>query len=139
MALPRILIVDDYPDALDVWGLYLRAAGFEVFAATDGLRAFDEAIRQKPDVIVMDLELPGRSGYEVAHDLKERSDTCEIPLIAATGYSHAKQLDRARASGFDSIIVKPCDPESLVAEIRRMLRQRTISPARAEQQSSLLR
>jgi len=138
MSLPRILIVDDYPDALDVWGLYLRAAGFEVFAATDGPRAFDEAVRRKPDVIVMDLELPGKSGYEVAHDLRERSDTCEIPLIAATGYSHSKQLDQARASGFDSIIVKPCDPELLVAEIRRMLRRKTISPARAEQQPSLL-
>jgi DNA-binding response OmpR family regulator len=121
-----------------VWGLYLSAAGFEVFAATDGPRAFDEAVRRKPDVIVMDLELPGKSGYEVAHELKERSDTCRIPLIAATGYSHANQLDKARACGFDSIIVKPCDPESLVAEIRRMLCQKTISPASAEQQSSLL-
>jgi two-component system, cell cycle response regulator DivK len=138
VSLSRILIVDDYPDALDVWGLYLRAAGFEVFVATDGPRAFDEAVRQKPDVIVMDLELPGKSGYEVAHDLKERSDTRAIPLIAATGYSHAKQLDQARASGFDSVIVKPCDPESLVAEIRRILSQKTISLADAEQQSSLL-
>ena len=138
MSLPRILIVDDYPDALDVWGLYLRTAGFEVFVATDGPRAFDEAVRQKPDVIVMDLELPGKSGYEVAHDLKQRSDTRAIPLIAATGYSHAKQLDQALASGFDSVIVKPCDPESLVAEIRRILSQKTISPADAEQQSSLL-
>lgn len=129
MPLPRILIVDDYPDALDVWGLYLRAAGFEVFMASDGPRAFAEAVQRKPDIIVMDLELPGKSGYEVAHDLKARADTRAIPLIAATGYSHAKQLDLARASGFDSVIVKPCDPESLVAEIRRMLRQKTISPA----------
>jgi CheY-like chemotaxis protein len=121
MPLPRILIVDDYPDALDVWGLYLRAAGFEVFMASDGNSAFAEAVRQRPDVIVMDLELPGKSGYEVARDLKARVDTRSIPLIAATGYSHAKQLDLARASGFDSVIVKPCDPESLVAEIRRML------------------
>jgi two-component system, cell cycle response regulator DivK len=121
MSLPRILIVDDYPDALDVWGLYLRAAGFDVLVAPDGPRAFDEAVRHKPDVIVMDLELPGKSGYEVARDLKARADTCGIPLIAATGYSHAKQLDLARASGFDSVIVKPCEPESLVAEIRRML------------------
>ncbi len=130
MSLPRILIVDDYPDALDVWGLYLRAAGFEVFVASDGPRAFDEAVHHKPDVIVMDLELPGKSGYEVARELKARADTRDIPLIAATGYSHAKQLDLARASGFDSVIVKPCEPESLVAEIRRMLRRETIPSAR---------
>jgi two-component system cell cycle response regulator DivK len=123
VSLPSLLIVDDYEDALDVWGVYLRAAGFRVFTASDGQSAFAEAVREKPDVIVMDLELPGKSGYEVARDLKARSDTSAIPLIAATGYSHVKQLDLARASGFDTVIVKPCDPQSLVAEIRRLLRK----------------
>jgi CheY-like chemotaxis protein len=121
MPLPRILIVDDYPDALEVWGLYLRAAGFHVLMACDGPAAFDDIVREKPDVVVMDLELPGRSGFEVARAVKARPDTCAIPLIAATGYSMANQLDRARASGFDSVIVKPCDPQALVAEIRRIL------------------
>jgi DNA-binding response OmpR family regulator len=120
---PSLLIVDDYPDALDVWEVYLRAEGFNVLTAADGQTALAEAVREKPDVIVMDLELPGKSGYEVARDLKARPDTCAIPLIAATGYSHVKQLDLARASGFDAVMVKPCDPQSLVAEIRRLLRR----------------
>lgn len=120
---PRLLIVDDYADALDVWEVYLRTEGFDVLTAADGQTALEEAIREKPDVIVMDLELPGKSGFEVAQDLKARPDTCMIPLIAATGYSHAKQLDLARASGFDAVMVKPCDPQSLVAEIRRLLRR----------------
>jgi two-component system, cell cycle response regulator DivK len=120
---PSLLIVDDYPDALDVWEVYLRAEGFNVLTASDGQTALAEAVREKPDVIVMDLELPGKSGYEVARDLKARPDTCAIPLIAATGYSHVKQLDLARASGFDAVMVKPCDPQSLVAEIRRLLRR----------------
>ena len=107
MPLPRILIVDDYPDALEVWGLYLRAAGFQVLLACDGPTAFEGIVREKPDVVVMDLELPGRSGFEVASAVKARPDTRAIPLIAATGYSLASQLDRARASGFDSVIVKP--------------------------------
>ncbi len=118
---PTVLIVDDYPDALDVWELYLSAAGFHVITAGDGHQALDRATRDKPDAIVMDLELPGKSGYEVARDLRARVDTRGIPLIAATGYSHAKQLDAARASGFDTVIVKPCDPEALVAAIRRLL------------------
>jgi two-component system, cell cycle response regulator DivK len=118
---PSLLIVDDYADALDVWEVYLRAAGFRVLTAIDGPSAFDEAVREKPDVIVMDLELPGKSGFEVARELKARQDTRGIPLIAATGYSHVKQLDLARESGFDTVIVKPCDPQSLVAEIRRLL------------------
>lgn len=115
------MIVDDYPDALDVWGVYLRAEGFNVLTASDGQSAFAEAVKEKPDVIIMDLELPGKSGYEVARDLKAREDTCAIPLIAATGYSHVKQLDLARASGFDAVMVKPCDPQMLVAEVRRLL------------------
>jgi DNA-binding response OmpR family regulator len=129
---PSLLIVDDYPDALDVWGVYLRAEGFTVLTASDGQSAFDEAVREKPDVIIMDLELPGKSGYEVARDLKARADTCTIPLIAATGYSHSKQLDLARASGFDSVMVKPCDPQTLVAEIRRLLRRPATIPAAGE-------
>jgi two-component system, cell cycle response regulator DivK len=110
----------------------LRAEGFNVFTATDGQSALDEAVREKPDVIVMDLELPGKSGYEVARDLKARADTCSIPLIAATGYSHNKQLDLARASGFDTVMVKPCDPQTLVAEIRRLLRKTDVTPAGSE-------
>src|SRR5262245_8957393 len=120
---PSLLIVDDYPDALDVWEVYLRAEGFNVLTASDGQSAFAEAVREKPDVIIMDLELPGKSGFEVARDLKARADTCAIPLIAATGYSHVKQLDLPRASAFDAVMVKPCDPQSLVAEIRRLLRK----------------
>jgi two-component system cell cycle response regulator DivK len=129
---PSLLIVDDYPDALDVWGVYLRAEGFTVLTASDGQSAFAEAVREKPDVIIMDLELPGKSGYEVARDLKARADTCAIPLIAATGYSHSKQLDLARASGFDAVMVKPCDPQTLVAEIRRLLRKPAATRAASE-------
>jgi two-component system, cell cycle response regulator DivK len=129
---PSLLIVDDYPDALDVWGVYLRAEGFTVLTASDGQSAFAEAVREKPDVIIMDLELPGKSGYEVARDLKARPDTRAIPLIAATGYSHVKQLDLARASGFDAVMVKPCDPQTLVAEIRRLLRKPEKTPAASE-------
>src|SRR5262245_49810252 len=127
-----LLVVDDYPDALVVLGVYPLAAGCNVLTASDGQSAFTEAVREKPDVIIMDLELPGKSGFEVARELKARPDTCAIPLIAATGYSHVKQLDLARASGFDAVMVKPCDPQSLVAEIRRLLRKPEKRPAAGE-------
>jgi CheY-like chemotaxis protein len=72
-------------------------------------------------VIVLDLELPGITGFEAAVQLRRGRDTASIPLIAATGYSHVKQLNQARASGFDSIMIKPCEPAALVAEIERLL------------------
>jgi CheY-like chemotaxis protein len=118
---PRILVVDDYPDALEIWGLYLRAHGYDVETASDGLEAVDKAQAQHPDVVVLDLELPGISGFEAAVRLRQGPDTSLIPLIAATGYSHMRQLNQAKASGFDSIMIKPCDPAALVAEIERLL------------------
>ena len=118
-----ILIVDDYPDALDVWSLYLRAEGFTVLTASDGLAAVTLAIEERPDLIVLDLELPGKTGIEVATILRAQASTCHIPLIAATGCSQVKQLDLAREAGFNAIIVKPCEPDGLVREIRRLLPQ----------------
>ena len=117
----HILIVDDYPDALDIWALYLRSMGYRVSTASDGAAAIAEAERLLPDLIVLDLELPLVSGFDVAKHLRAHPDTNGIPLIAATGYSHRGQLDRARDSGFDQIVIKPTDPDALVAEIERLL------------------
>lgn len=117
----HILIVDDYPDALDIWAIFLRASGYKVSTAADGASAIEQAERLLPDLIVLDLELPRISGFDVAKRLRSNPDTQSIPLIAATGYSHLSQLDRARAAGFDQIVVKPCDPDALIEEIERLL------------------
>jgi two-component system cell cycle response regulator DivK len=133
-ATSTVLIVDDYPDALDVWEVYLRASGFEVLTAADGRQALACASTSLPDIVVMDLEMPGLSGFEVARQLRTLDVTRHIPLIASTGHSHAAQLDEARRSGFDSIIIKPCEPDALVLEIRRLLAERpTHGPARSGQ------
>lgn len=117
----HILIVDDYPDAVDIWAIYLRSLGYRVSTAADGAAAIQQAERLLPDLIVLDLELPLVSGFDVARRLRANPDTQFIPLVAATGYSHIKQLDRARAAGFDRIVIKPCDPDLLVDEIERLL------------------
>lgn len=117
----HILIVDDYPDALDIWAIYLQALGYRVSTAGDGAEAIAQAERLHPDLIVLDLELPRVSGFDVAKRLRANPGTKHIPLIAATGYSHVKQLDRAREAGFDQIVIKPCDPDLLVEEIERYL------------------
>ena len=116
-----ILVVDDYPDTLDVWTVSLRAAGFDVVTAVDGFTALAMAQTVLPDLVVLDLELPGRSGYDVATVLRQDPATRHIPLIAATGFSHEAQLARARRAGFDVIVIKPCDPDELIAHIRRLI------------------
>jgi len=113
----RILIVDDYPDALEIWALYLRALGYNVLTAVDGADAIAQAEQQLPELIVLDLELPGISGFEVARRLRRDERTRHIPLIAATGYSHERQLSMAREAGFDRVLVKPIEPETLIDAI----------------------
>jgi two-component system cell cycle response regulator DivK len=117
----HILIVDDYQDALDIWALYMRSRGYRVSTASDGVEALALAQRFRPDLVVLDLELPLLSGVDVARQLRASPETRSIPLIAATGYSHATQLDRARDAGFDRIVVKPCEPDELVKEIEYLL------------------
>ena len=117
----HILIVDDYPDALEIWTLYLRSLGYQVTTAADGTSAVSQAEQLLPDLIVLDLELPGISGFEAAKRLRHNPATHDIPLIAATGYSHHRQLAMAREAGFDHVVVKPVDPDSLLEEIERLL------------------
>jgi len=95
--------------------------GYRVSTAADGRTAVAKGEELLPDLIVLDLELPGLTGFEAAKRLRANPDTASIPLIAATGYSHARQLDLARQSGFDTVVVKPCDPDLLVLEIERLL------------------
>ncbi len=128
MTSTRILLVDDYRDALDMWGVYLRSCGYDVVTAADGLQAVDIAREQLPDLIILDLDLPGISGYEVARRLRSGGPTAAIPLIAATGFSQQKEIDEALKAGFDVVLVKPCDPVQLVGEIERILDERRSAP-----------
>jgi CheY-like chemotaxis protein len=121
MAETVVLLVDDYRDALEIWQWYLQAEGYRVLTANSGADAVRLAKSAHPDVIVMDLELPGLSGCEAARQIRSAPGTTDIPLIAATGFSHERQLDEARDAGFDRILIKPCDPPALVAEIEGLL------------------
>lgn len=124
MAETLILLVDDYRDALEIWEWYLRTQGYRVLTTGTGSEAVRLAVSAHPDVIVMDLELPGVTGCEAARRIRATQATADIPLIAATGFSHDSQLAEAREAGFDSILIKPCDPADLVAEIERALAAR---------------
>lgn len=116
---PTILIVDDYVDALDAWELFLQAEGFEVLKATTGEDALTCAEQAAPDLIVLDVELPGLSGVDVARTLRAGERTRRVPLIATTGHVHAGEM--MRDAGFDAVLTKPCEPAVLIAEIRRLM------------------
>lgn len=115
------MFVDDYRDALEMWALYLRTLGFGVETASDGPTAVAIATATQPDVIVLDLLLPGLGGCEVARRLHDQPATRSIPLIATTGSTQPEDLRRAREAGFAAIVPKPCDPPALVAAIEQAL------------------
>lgn len=115
--LPRLLIVDDSADALEMWAFYFRSSAFDVDTAATGEAALAAAERRTPDVILLDLQLPDMSGLEVAKRLKNSPKTTAVPLIAVTGMGGTKDHDAATRAGFLLVMVKPCAPADLLAKI----------------------
>ena len=118
---PRVLLVDDYPDAREMYSEYLQYSGFDVIEAGNGIEALQQAIEQEPDIILMDLSLPVMDGWEATRRLKADRRTARIPVVALTGHALAGISEGARRAGCDAFVTKPCLPEDLVREIRRVL------------------
>ena len=118
---PLILVVDDYQDAREMYAEYLQFSGFRVAEAKNGNEAVEQAFALKPDLILMDLSLPGMDGWEATRRLKADDATRHIPIVALTGHALAGASEGAKRAGCDSFVTKPCLPDDLVVEVRRML------------------
>jgi CheY-like chemotaxis protein len=118
---PLILVVDDYQDAREMYAEYLQFSGFRVAEARNGNEALAQAFSLRPDLILMDLSLPGMDGWEATRVLKADDRTKHIPVVALTGHALAGASEGARKAGCDSFVTKPCLPDDLVVEVRRML------------------
>jgi two-component system cell cycle response regulator DivK len=118
---PLVLVVEDYSDAREMYAAYLQFSGFEVAEATNGVEAVEMAQTLMPDIILMDLALPRMDGWEAARRLKANENTRRIPIVALTGHALAGHAEKARQAGCDAFVTKPCLPDALVAEIRRLL------------------
>jgi two-component system, cell cycle response regulator DivK len=118
---PLILFVDDYQDAREMYAEYLQFSGFRVAEARNGNEAVEQAFALSPDLILMDLSLPGMDGWEATRQLKSDERTRHIPVVALTGHALAGASEGAKKAGCDSFVTKPCLPDDLVVEVRRML------------------
>ncbi len=116
-----VLVVDDFADNREMYSEYLSFSGYEVIEATNGKEAIEAAQQRMPDIIIMDLSLPVMDGWEATRRLKADERTSRIPVVALTGHALAGHSKGAREAGCDSFLAKPCLPDQLVAEIRRML------------------
>src|SRR3989442_2015078 len=101
--------------------MYLDHTGFRVVEAANGHEALDVAFSSVPDVIVMDLSLPGLDGWEATRRLKGDARTRHIPVLALTSHALEGFSEGAKEAGCDGFITKPCLPDELMAEIRGML------------------
>ncbi len=120
----RILVVEDEPSIREVLSLYLRRAGYQVTVVEDGQQALDALSSQLPDLVVLDLMLPGVDGLKITRWLRERGDT---PIIMLTARREEQDRIAGLEMGADDYVVKPFSPQELVSRVRAVLRRTTIS------------
>ena len=121
---PLVLIVEDQPDLRQLYAQHLALSGFDVIEAGDGAAAVISTTEQTPDVVLMDLSLPIVDGWEATRRLKTDRRTAHIPVVALTAHDGSGELQRATRAGCDWFVPKPCPPDALVTELRRVLSAR---------------
>ena len=118
-----VLVVEDYADARLMYEELLELSGYRVAGASTGHEAIELANRLAPDLILMDLSLPGIDGSEATRRLKRDPRTQAIPIIVLTGHSLASLSTEAKEAGCDAFIIKPCQPAALLEQIRALLQK----------------
>jgi len=118
---PLILIVEDQSDLRHLYATQLALSGFDVIEAGNGADAVTETTDRTPDIVLMDLSLPIVDGWEATRRLKSDRRTAHIPVLALTAHDGAGELERATRAGCDWFVPKPCPPDALIVEIRRVL------------------
>jgi CheY-like chemotaxis protein len=118
---PLILVVDDYEDNRDMYSQYLQLEGMRVAVAANGNEALSQTAELMPDLIVMDLSLPGIDGWQVTRLIKQDPKLRDILVLVLTGHVLEDAARGARDAGCDGFLTKPCLPDDLCKEIKRML------------------
>lgn len=127
----RILIIEDHPASMEMMVFLLQAFGYATLAAADGEQGLATALRELPDLIVCDVHLPKRDGYDVVRALKASPQTQGIPVIAVTALAMVGDREKLLQAGFDDYVSKPVEPERFVEQVENHLpEQRRARPVR---------
>jgi two-component system phosphate regulon response regulator PhoB len=127
----RILVVDDEPDIAAVVAYNLARSHYRVSTASSGIEALNAAVREKPDLIVLDVMLPEMSGYEILEKLRARGDTQDTGVILLTAKSEEDDRLRGLSLGADDYLAKPFSPKELVLRVEAVLRRLNANPVAA--------
>jgi two-component system cell cycle response regulator DivK len=117
----RILMVEDTEDNRQILRDLFEITDYELLEAVDGAAGIAMATAHKPDLILMDIQLPVLDGYETTRRLKSNPETRHIPIIAVTSYALADDEAKVRAAGCDAYVTKPFSPKLLLAKVREFL------------------
>ena len=117
-----VLVAEDDPNALSGYLEFLNAAGFAASGCLDGVKALSTALEIVPDAIVTDITMPGIDGFALAAALRADPRTRHVPILGVTAHWSAEMQNEANRAGFSAMLLKPCVPSHLVAEVSRALR-----------------
>lgn len=123
----RILVVEDDPETRRFYTDALARGGFDVDQAHNGFQALEKALASPPDLMLMDIAVPGIDGIELCRRLRAAEPTRTVPILAITGYGDRRYPARVIDAGANHVLIKPCDPDHLVDEARRLLRPTPIA------------
>ena len=123
-ARPTVLIVEDDPETRLLYQSIFEDGGFRIEQAHNGLQALEKAVQARPDLILTDIAVPGIDGIELCRRLRADARTRAIPVLAVTGYGDRHYPDRVIGAGANRVLIKPCGPDVLVTEARRLLAPR---------------
>jgi CheY-like chemotaxis protein len=118
---PTILVAEDNADQRSLYVALLTGVGYRVLEAADGAEAVEIARRSQPGLVLMDVTMPGTSGWNAVRTLKQDPETHMIPIIVVTGLASAWDRDASIASGCDEYLAKPVQPVRLLEEVRKFL------------------
>jgi len=117
----RILVVEDNEDNMRLVSFILKKHGLEVIEARDGAEGVALAVQEKPDLVIMDIQLPDMDGLEATKRIRASEADGDIPIIALTSYAMAGDRERALAAGCTGYIEKPINPDTFITEIEKYL------------------
>jgi two-component system cell cycle response regulator DivK len=117
----KILVVEDTEDNRQILRDLLGAAGYDMIEAHDGAEGVAQATAHKPDLILMDIQMPVMDGYEATRQIKANPELKGIPILAVTSYALSGDEEKARAAGCDGYIAKPYSPRQMLAKVREIV------------------
>lgn len=119
----RILIVEDNPLGLELIEYTLQQEGYETLTASNGVEGLAKAKDEKPDLVVLDVMLPGLDGFEVCHRLRAEPETARLPILMLSAKARRGDIDTGRRVGANIYLTKPLDPSALVQQVGTLLEQ----------------